>query len=764
MKKRTKQIFGSLTAILLVLSIALSGILGIVNTPKVAAAEAKSPYRNVMYYGDWSITESEGKFYPKDIPADKLTHLNFAFMDFDSAGNLVFTDKDAAVSAAVGQKTAMGGILNALQDLRAANPNLKIGVSLGGWSKSGDFSEMAANDTARANFVQNVMKFVKYTNMDFVDVDWEYPNSPRDGDLLDNKEDEGTPNAGPADKANYVTLLQDLRTALDAQGETLDRTYELSVALPASQWTMSQGIDIEKVFEIIDFGNMMTYDMHGAWDSVTGHQTALYDNPNDPYANYGLSVDGVTKYLQSKGVPSEKIVIGAAFYTRGWNTVAEGTNTSLPGLFQAVERTNKNADGSTSNGANNEKPLVAGDGGTVGGIWSYRSIDTLKAVTPGLTEYWDDIAKAPYLYSKETGAFFTYDNVKSVTAKANYVKENNLGGVISWMQSQDKPTTSTKRDELTTAIKNGMFGAGNLAGNALPYQDLAVEMTVTPYTNDGTGYEITITNKEVANETSDVLKPIETAAETIKLPRLYIPIRDGEKLIAADDKAGVVKAANGYTVVDLASSDARLISQGESYTFRLKSNIAPTDLKTVTLAQRMTASGQELGQQLVYEGAEVPPKVEDIAAPSVPSNLRVAKVTSEEVVLNWDASKDNVAVAGYKVYRDGKEIATVTNPTYTDKQVKQGQSYSYTVKAFDAAGNVSKDSNKVTVKILVNKAPDKAPDKVENVSPVAEPSPNAPAKVEPNSSLPQTGDDFPLGLVLLGGLLAGTTAFYLRKK
>ncbi|MCB2729448.1 chitinase, partial [Listeria monocytogenes] len=96
-------------------------------------------YRNVMYYGDWSIWGGEGTFYPKDIPADQLTHLNFAFLDFNINGDLVFTDKDAAVGAPVGQEGvqwggANAGGLNAIQDLRAQNPNLKIGVSVGGWS------------------------------------------------------------------------------------------------------------------------------------------------------------------------------------------------------------------------------------------------------------------------------------------------------------------------------------------------------------------------------------------------------------------------------------------------------------------------------------------------------------------------------------------------------------------------------------------------------------------------------------------------------
>ena len=83
--------------------------------------------------------------------------------------------------------------------------------------------------------------------------------------------------------------------------------------------------------------------------------------------------------------------------------------------------------------------------------------------TADLKEYWDDVAKAPYMYSKTTGEFFTYDNVKSVSYKAEYVKENELGGVISWMQSQDKETNSSKRDELTNAIKQGLFGDEKLS-------------------------------------------------------------------------------------------------------------------------------------------------------------------------------------------------------------------------------------------------------------------------------------------------------------
>lgn len=709
MKKVTKRVVSVVSVLLLVVSLFASSVLGSVGNSSVKAkAATTSQYRNVMYYGDWSIWGGEGQFYPKDIPAEQLTHLNFAFLDFDSNGNLKFTDKDAAVGAPVGQDGvqwggANAGILNALQELRAKNPNMKIGISIGGWSKSGDFSAIGENATARANFVSNVMKFIKYTNMDFVDLDWEYPASVRAADLVDNKNDEGTPNAKPADKQNYITLLQDLRTALDKQGVDVKKKYELSVALPASQGMLANGVDVAKLFNVVDFANIMTYDMNGAWTPNSAHHTALYGNPADPNYSDGFSVDQTVKYLKSQGAASEKIVVGAAFYTRGWNKVEAGTSTTQPGLFQAATKNNKDADLGATYGAPNEKPLATGDGGRAGGVWAYKSIDALKAKSPTLVEYWDDVAKAPYLYSKTTGEFYTYDNARSVTAKAQYVKDNNLGGMISWMQSQDKETTSTKRDELTKAIKQGLFGAGALAANTIVYSNLNVEATVAPYSENGVGYEITIKNKEVANETNEVLQATEFAAETVKLPKFYIPVKAGETLTAGDYKAGTVATANGYTTIDLASVyDAQQIPQGATYTFRLKSNLTSVNVNNIaniSLTQRMSKAGTELGKQVIFGGGAVVPDPSDTVAPTAPTNLATvtANVTDVAVPLSWTAATDNVGVAGYKVYRNGTEVATVSGTTYTDTGLTASTAYSYTVKAYDAAGNVSPSSATLSV-------------------------------------------------------------------
>ena len=65
--------------------------------------------------------------------------------------------------------------------------------------------------------------------------------------------------------------------------------------------------------------------------------------------------------------------------------------------------------------------------------------------------------------------------------------------------------------------------------------------------------------------------------------------------------------------------------------------------------------------------------------------------------LSWGASTDNVGVAGYRVYRNGSQLGTTTATTYFDSPLKPGTTYTYTVRAYDAAGNVGPPSNAVTV-------------------------------------------------------------------
>ncbi len=659
------------------------------------AAEANdSSYRNVMYYGDWSIWGGENNFYPKDIPADKLTHLNFAFLDFDADGNLIFTDKDAALAANVGMDGVQwgaenSGLLNAFQAIRAENPNMKIGVSVGGWSKSGDFSPLAENEGARARFVENLLKFVEYTNMDFIDLDWEYPNFVREPDLCDNARDEGTRYSSPSDKANYIELLKDIRSGLDAQGDRLGKTYELTVALPAPIAKLDAGIDIPGLFDVVDFANIMTYDMRGAWDNVSGHQTGLYTNPNDPLKGGGLSVDECVNYLISKGAPAEKIVVGAAYYTRGWGNISSaGPSQETPGLFGSAEIAGKDADQTPSRGALNEAPLKNGDGGRRGGVWSYNALGKLKATYPVLKEYWDDVAKAPYLYDADTGKFFTYDNVRSIEEKTAYVKENKLGGMIAWMASKDAQTTSTKRDELTLATKEGLYGSAELPDQEIVYAELDIRCDVDVYT-DGSGkqgYAFTIENKESKDESDSVLASVEKAHETVKLPKYYIKTTGGV-LSSGDYKAGLVTTEGDYTVVDLSGVyDGKTLAQGGQYSFKLKTSHqdpSAEDIISVELAQKIYAGGVDLGRQTILDRSDQTTDEKPIIENA--SDVRIPlKATFD--ILEGVTAKD-------------KEDGDLTSVIQVTGQVDTSQVGTYTIaySVTDSSGQTTRHERTVTV-------------------------------------------------------------------
>ncbi|MFF2880175.1 lytic polysaccharide monooxygenase [Bacillus toyonensis] len=95
----------------------------------------------------------------------------------------------------------------------------------------------------------------------------------------------------------------------------------------------------------------------------------------------------------------------------------------------------------------------------------------------------------------------------------------------------------------------------------------------------------------------------------------------------------------------------------------------------------------------------------DTEAPSIPNGIQRQKVTANSIELTWNTSTDNVGVKGYQIFRNGEMIDTVPGTHFIDKKLQPSTEYSYTVKAIDAAGNVSKESTALTAKTTVE-APD----------------------------------------------------------
>ena len=494
--------------------------------------------------------------------------------------------------------------------LRQKYPNMKIGVSVGGWTRSGDFPKIAASETTRKNFANNVAKFVHYYGYDFVDIDWEYPTADRDPDPEGNGVaiDKGCKGSA-ADTQNYTLLLQAIRDALDSYGAKDNKHYELSVAMSASPKMMA-AIEYEKVLKIVDFANMMTYDLNGAWGGFTAHQTALYTNPAYDEGDAGLSVDSCIKYLENKygdNIDYSKIVVGVAPYTRGWKEVKKdtGRDSKNPGLY---------ADATGENGV----------------TYAYSDIDSLVSKY-NLTKYWDDVAKANYYYSESSGMFFTCDTEESVAEKGKYVKQKHLGGLISWMASLDASSTITK------TMKESLYGSAAIPNQKIvaPAND-GIETTVT---TSGDSYTITLKNtnssvtKASGSKDISVMPWAEYFGKTLSYPSISIETQNGETLSGDWSAGGTITTENGKTVVTPPEWSSKTLEPGASLTFTLKSGKGTANaqnIKGITLRQKAVSAGEILSTKVVYKNGDYVEPSEDVTTKSQQTTNSQTQTTAKE--------------------------------------------------------------------------------------------------------------------------------------
>jgi len=224
----------------------------------------------------------------RQIQAEKLTHINYAFANVDSAGRIVL---ERPVNAAH---------LAKLNSLRARNPQLKILLSVGGWGWSDYFSDAALTDSSRTEFARTGVDLVVAYALDGLDLDWEYPGQRGEDNIF-----------RPEDKQNFTLMLKTLREELDAQGARDGHRYLLTIATGANDRYLEH-TEMDKVQQYLDFVNIMTYDFYGVYSQTTGHHTNL-NRSDSPHASSVSALSGVEGHLRA-GVPPEKIVVGAAFY------------------------------------------------------------------------------------------------------------------------------------------------------------------------------------------------------------------------------------------------------------------------------------------------------------------------------------------------------------------------------------------------------------------------------------------------------------------
>lgn len=353
-----------------VLTVTLS--MDVPDTPESAAKKI------VGYYAAWS---SYAGFTPDKLDANKLTHINYAFANIGSDFKIAmgYPDKDPAN-------------FKMLQDLKKINPDLKILISVGGWTWSGRFSDAAATETSRTDFAEGCVEFITKYGLDGVDLDWEYPVG---GGLAENSK-------RPEDKQNFTLLLNEIRKKMDEQGLKDNKHYLLTIAGGAGNYYI-KNTEPGIFHEYIDYATLMTYDIHGPWDSCTDFNAPLYNN-QDSSPQTKWSVDSSVNAWIAAGFPKEKLVAGVPFYGYLYETTGTGNN----GLYQTFSS---------------------------GKSLSYAAIEENYLNKDGFTRYFHEQSMVPWLYNKKE--FISYDDAQSMSLKANYINTNGLGGAAVWELSQD---------------------------------------------------------------------------------------------------------------------------------------------------------------------------------------------------------------------------------------------------------------------------------------------------------------------------------------
>lgn len=326
-----------------------------------------------------------------------------------------------------------GQMIYVLDNLRSINKNMKALISIGGWYDSAYFAWAvvpAADDDFAGNFKRSIVAFVDYFGWDGVDIDWEYPEFLHGGQ---------TPPPVPKGKGKEPALtdtelswINDPAHSPDDVNSCSFTTFDyfgsflgaLRAALPSAQISVAAASGSDKIFRgsenlartlcSIDgvIINLMTYDMHGAFDNpkITAHQAPIYPMPWYTGSGSGYTVSSaVSTYLTN--CPTNSVRVGLPFYGRAYTNVHPGTTCGLGQSFDAGP--------------------VDSSGDAL--LPSYNSI-----VSGGYSIYHDSSNWNAAYGLRSDGMFVSFEDEVSVSSKLNYTMGVGLAGAFYWLTGNDR--------------------------------------------------------------------------------------------------------------------------------------------------------------------------------------------------------------------------------------------------------------------------------------------------------------------------------------
>jgi len=362
--------------------------------PLPALLEAKLPDNLrppviFCYFTNWSYKRpGMGKFTPEDVDASLCTHIVFAFATIENNKLQGSEDNDEGLGA--------DGTYSRIVKLKERNPDLKVLLAVGGWAfGSKPFQKLTENIFRMNGFVYDSIEFMRSHKFDGLDIDWEYPR-------------------GPDDKASFVSLVKELRLAIEGEAKTSKSAkLLLTAAVPASFEAIEAGYDVPEISKYLDYINVMTYDFHGQWEKEVGHNSPLYPLNSATGFQKRLTVDFSAKEWVRQGAPKEKLIIGMPVYGR---------------TFTLVDRTQFDIGAPATGGG--EPGRYTGEAGFLS---YYEICDFLHK--DNTTLVWDNEQQVPFAYRGDQWVGF--DDERSLKTKVGWLKNEGFGGIMVWSVDLD---------------------------------------------------------------------------------------------------------------------------------------------------------------------------------------------------------------------------------------------------------------------------------------------------------------------------------------
>ncbi|MFD0206772.1 MULTISPECIES: chitinase C-terminal domain-containing protein [Saccharothrix] len=531
--------------------------------------------RVIGYFTSWRTGRNGAPAYlASDIPWTKVTHLNYAFAHID-AQNRVSVGPDGPDNASTGMtwpgveldpSLPYKGHFNLLNKYKKQHPNVKTLISVGGWAETGGFFNPDGTRNASGGFYRlgaqpqstvdafadSAVDFIREYGFNGVDIDYEYATS---NNHAGNPDDFWISNANRGTLwAGYEKIMKTLREKLDRASAQDGKHYLLTAAVPASGWLL-RGQEAYQVTRYLDYLNVMSYDLHGSWNHFVGPNAALYDDGKDgelaaggvytapQYEGMGyLNTDWAYHYYRG-AMQAGRINIGVPFYSRGWQGVTGGTNglwgrAALPDQTKCPPGTGSSVGSTTpcGNGAvgidNLWHDSTAGGAEVPSGVnpmWHAKNLeneitpdylgrhgldpanDPTDRISGSYQRFYDSTLTSPWLWNADKKVFLSTEDEQSIAAKAKYVADKGIGGIMIWELAGDYRFDSAKGqytvgDTLLTKINEGLRGAApygaRKAAGTTPSEVLNVSATVSGFALGDNNYPITPKLKLTNNSTT----------------------------------------------------------------------------------------------------------------------------------------------------------------------------------------------------------------------------------------------------------------------